>query len=83
MTASKFPNVIAAPIYDDYSAELTAEHNNSNVLCFGTALLGTEYIINLLEKFLNSHYQHGRHQERVDMLIKILNENNDSKLEQK
>lgn len=72
MIASKFPHTMVAPVFDDYSAQLTAEHNNTNIICLACAFLGEEYMIHLAGKFLKTPFAAGRHLVRTDMIDEIL-----------
>ena len=78
---SKFKHNVVAPVYEDYTAELTTEHNNTNIICLGGKLLAPEYMKSLIETFLDSTFEAGRHLVRTDMLEELLikEENNCSK----
>ncbi len=74
---SKFKYNVVAPVYEDYTAELTTEHNNTNIICLGAKLLASKYMKSLIETFLDSTFEAGRHLVRTDMLEELLsNEKN-------
>jgi ribose 5-phosphate isomerase B len=49
-------------------AELTRKHNDANVLALGGRILAAEEALNIVNAFLNTEFEGGRHQRRVDML---------------
>lgn len=70
MTANKFKNIRAALAWNDEIAALAREHNNSNILCMPGRFLGEEEIKAIIEKWLNSEFEGGRHGQRVDKIHK-------------
>lgn len=68
MAANKHVGIRAAACSDTYSARLTRAHNDANVLCLGGRVLGFGLAIDLVELFLNTEFEGGRHQTRVDMV---------------
>ena len=74
MAANKHKGIRAACCSDTFSAKLTREHNDANVLCFGARVVGEGLAMELVDAFLDAEYSHGpRHQIRVDMLAAIEN----------
>lgn len=71
MTATKIKGMIVAEVSDERSAYMTREHNNSKMITLGSKIVGTELAKNIVLQFLDSHYEGGRHQIRVDMLNKM------------
>ena len=71
MAANKHRGIRAACCSDTFSARLTREHNNANVLCFGGRVVGPGLAIDLADAFLDAEYQGGKHQVRVDMIAEI------------
>ena len=67
-TASKVPGVIAAVCSEPYSAKLTKQHNNANVIAFGARVVGVELAKMILDEFFGAEFEGGRHQARVDMI---------------
>jgi len=75
MTANKFENVRAALVYDNDSARLSREHNDANVLCLPGRQLSDEELKNLVEIWLDTQFEGGRHERRIKK-IRDLTENN-------
>ena len=50
---------------------MTRRHNNANVLAMGAGLTGTNVALRMVEVFLNTEFEGGRHQRRVDLLDAI------------
>ena len=75
LTANKFKGIRAAVCSDTFSARYTRMHNNANILCFGERVVGPGLAIELVDAFLDSKFEGGRHQVRVDMMKKIEDEN--------
>lgn len=65
---SKIENMVVASIYDEHSSFMTAFHNNANVLCLAYEISGFELLISLIESFIRSTFEGGRHYARLDML---------------
>ncbi len=68
IAANKIKGIRAAVLSDEFSAEMTRRHNNSNVLCLGGRVLDCENAVKLADIFLNTPYEGGRHDKRVAML---------------
>ena len=66
--ANKVPGVIAAVCSEPYSAKLTKQHNNANVIAFGARVVGVELAKMILDEFFGAEFEGGRHQARVDMI---------------
>ena len=75
LTANKFKGIRAAVCSDTFSARYTRMHNNANILCFGERVVGPGLAIELVDAFLDSEFEGGRHQVRVDIMKKIEDEN--------
>lgn len=71
MAANKFIGIRAAVVSDPFSAEMTRRHNNANVLCLGGRVISAEQALTFAELFLNTPFDGGRHQRRVDMISEI------------
>ena len=71
IAANKVKGVRCAHCTDSLSAEMTRRHNNANVLAMGAGLTGTNLALRMVEVFLNTEFEGGRHQRRVDLLDKI------------
>ena len=73
IAANKHAGIRAACCSDIYSAKLTRQHNNANVLCFGARVIGDEIAYELVDTFLNTDFLGGeRHLRRVKMLDDLI-----------
>ena len=66
--ANKFKGIRAACCGDHFSAEFTRKHNDSNVLCFGARVIDESLAKEIVDVWLETEYEAGRHQKRIDML---------------
>ena len=74
MAANKHKGIRAACCSDTFSARLTREHNDANVLCFGERVVGQGLAIDLVDEFLEAKYLgNGNHLTRVKMISDIEN----------
>lgn len=71
IVANKVPGVRCAHCHDSYCAEFTRLHNNSNMLALGEKVVGVGYALKIVETFLKTEFEGGRHQRRVDKIIEI------------
>ena len=71
IVANKVPGVRCAHCHDTYCAEFTRLHNDSNVLAMGEKIVGVGYALKIVEKFLTTEFEGGRHQRRVDKITAI------------
>jgi ribose 5-phosphate isomerase B len=71
IAANKVDGIRAAVCSEPYSAALTRQHNNANIIAFGARVIGTATAEMIVDAFLNAEYEGGRHQNRVDMITKI------------
>ena len=65
MTANKTRGIRAANCSDTYSAEMSVQHNDANVLCLGARTLGPALAERITRVWLNARFTGGRHAERV------------------
>lgn len=75
MAANKVKGIRAAVCTDHFSVKFTRLHNNANVLCLGGRVLGDLFALELVDIFLNTEYEGGRHQNRLDKIAAIEEEN--------
>ena len=68
MAANKCSGIRAACCSDTFSARMTRMHNNANVLCMGARVVGAGLAIDMAELFINTEFEGGRHNARVEML---------------
>lgn len=71
IVANKFPGVRAAPCHDDLSAEMSRRHNDLNVLCLSADMLGEKLIDRMVEIWLKTDFEGGRHARRVEKIAKL------------
>jgi ribose 5-phosphate isomerase B len=71
MAANKHRGIRAAVCSDTFSARLTREHNDANVLCFGARVVGEGLALDLVDAYLDAEFMGGKHQSRVDMITAI------------
>jgi ribose 5-phosphate isomerase B len=68
IAANKIPGIRAAAVSDCFTAKATRQHNDSNILCLGERTVGPGLALMLMETFLTTEFEGGRHQTRVDMI---------------
>ncbi len=73
MAANKVKGIRAAVCSDPYTARLTKQHNNANIIAFGARVVGEATAEMIVDEYLNAEYEGGRHQRRVDMISAIEN----------
>jgi ribose 5-phosphate isomerase B len=66
--ANKLPGIRAAICHDELTAEISRRHNNANILCFAADLLGDELIRRIIDAWLMTPFEQGRHSRRVEKL---------------
>ncbi len=71
IAANKVDGIRAAACSEHFSAKFTRLHNNSNVLCLGGRVIGVGTAIELADLFVNTEFEGGRHQLRVDKIMAI------------
>lgn len=71
IAANKIDGVRAAVVHDTTSARLAREHNDANVVCFGSRLIGEVVATDALEQFLAAEFAGGRHSRRVDKITAL------------
>jgi len=71
MAANKVPGVRAALCADLYTARMSREHNDANVLVLGGRLMGAEMAADILHAWLEADFAGGRHARRVDKIADI------------
>ncbi len=71
IAANKVKGIRAACCSDYFSAKYTRLHNDANALCLGARVIGTGLALELVDVFLNTPFEGGRHQRRVDQIAAI------------
>lgn len=73
MAANKVKGVRAAVCSEPFTAKMSRAHNNANIIAFGARVVGAELAKMIVDAFINTEFEGGRHQRRVDMLMDIEN----------
>jgi ribose 5-phosphate isomerase B len=68
MVANRIPGVRAAVVSEGFTAAATRQHNDANVLCLGERVVGPGLAAQILDIFLSTPYEGGRHARRVGMI---------------
>lgn len=71
IVANKVPGVRCAHCHDTYCATFTRLHNNANMLAMGEKVVGVGYALQIVEAFLSTEFEGGRHERRVDKITAI------------
>ena len=71
IAANKVRGIRAAPCHDDLTAEMSRRHNDSNVLCLSADLLGERLIDRMVELWLSTPFEGGRHARRVEKISQL------------
>jgi len=71
IAANKVPGVLAALVHDEIGADISRRHNNANVLCLAADLLGARIIERIVETWLTTEFEGGRHARRNDKIARI------------
>ncbi|MEF3191127.1 MAG: ribose 5-phosphate isomerase B [Campylobacterales bacterium] len=66
--ANRFPGIRAALCHDAYTASVARAHNDANILCFGERIVGEGVIESMIDSWLASSFEGGRHTGRVQKL---------------
>ena len=66
--ANKFHGIRSVVASDSFSVRMSRMHNDANVLCFGARVIGKGVALELVDLFLNTNFEGGRHADRVAML---------------
>jgi len=66
--ANKYPGVRAASCHDDLTAEMSRRHNDTNILCLSADLLGERLVTRMVEIWLTTEFEGGRHARRIEKI---------------
>ncbi len=72
MTANKYPNVRAGLCWNEEQATLTRQHNNANILSLPGRFIPFEQAWKMVQIFLNTAYEGGRHEQRVQKISQMI-----------
>ena len=71
MCANKHKGIRAAQCHDTFSAKMTRQHNNANVLTMGGRVVGSELAKDIVTEFLTNEFLGGRHETRVNKMMAL------------
>ena len=71
IAANKTRGIRAACVSETYSAAMSRRHNNANMVCFGSRVVGPDVALEICQAFLNSSFEGGRHEGRVSQLRQL------------
>ncbi len=71
ISANKIDGIRAACVSEAFSARMSRAHNNANCLCIGARVIGSETAKMIVEEFVKTEFEGGRHQRRVNKITEI------------
>ena len=71
ITANKFRGIRAALCFNEYMARMSRLHNDANVLCLGDRVIGEDLALVIVEVWLKTPFEGGRHAKRVELIANI------------
>ncbi len=71
IVANKFKGIRAALCLNEYMARMSRKHNDANVLCLGDRIIGEDLAIAIVDAWLNTEFEGGRHERRVHLIKDI------------
>ncbi len=71
ISANKVKGIRAALCTNEYMARMARRHNDANVLALGARVLGTDLALSIVDTFLSTEFEGGRHERRVHLIEKI------------
>ena len=71
IVANKYKGIRATPCLDEYSAEMSRRHNDSNCLTLGGRIIPLDEALSVVRIWLETEYEGGRHQRRIDKISDI------------
>ena len=71
LAANKVKGIRACVCSDPYTAKLSRQHNNTNIIAFGARVIGVETAKMIVDEWLNASFEGGRHANRVAMITEI------------
>jgi len=74
LAANKVKGIRCGVCSETTTARLIRQHNNANMIAFGARIVGSELAKDIVKTFLESEFEGGRHQTRIDMITAIENE---------
>mgnify|MGYP000140784507 CR=1 FL=1 len=71
MTANRFPFIRAALCTNELMARMARKHNKANILCLGSRIIGEDLALGIVDAFVHTDFEHGRHQKRIDLMEEV------------
>jgi ribose 5-phosphate isomerase B len=71
IAANKMRGIRAAVVSDEFSARMSREHNNTNILCLGERVVGRDLALSIMDAWLTASFQGNRHQRRIEKIAKL------------
>ncbi len=71
ITANKIKGIRAALVHDEQTAKLSRQHNNANVLCMGGRILAEDQAKKIVDVWLNTSFEGGRHEKRLKLITQL------------
>ena len=68
MAANKYPHVRAALCNDLFSAKMSKQHNNANILVMGGRIIGDILALEIVKTWLETPFEGGRHERRLEKM---------------
>jgi ribose 5-phosphate isomerase B len=68
IAANRIKGIRAALCHDEFTAEMSKRHNNANVIVLGGRILGKDLSVRIVKKWLESSFEAGRHENRINLL---------------
>ena len=68
IAANRHEGIRASHCTDTFTARMTRAHNDSNILCLGARVIGVGLALDIVDVWLNTPFEGGRHQKRIDMI---------------
>jgi len=69
MTANKYANIRAGICWSNEIVSLIRQHNNANILCIPARFTEIENVLKMVDTFLNTEFEGGRHQNRINKIL--------------
>ena len=73
IAANKIKNIRAVLCFDAEIAALSRKHNNANILCLGGRFINIDNAIEIIDAFLNTPFEGGRHEKRIELIKNLEN----------
>lgn len=71
ISSNKVKGIRSFVANDIFTARLSKEHNNTNIICFGGGMIGKDYALEIIKTWLSSSFTYGRHEVRLRKISKI------------